>query len=380
MSNGKESTAVASEGLRGVVAAQSAIGDVNGEQGILIYQGYNIHDLAEHSTFEEVVFLLWNGRLPKADELAEFKERLRRNYEVPADVIAMMKTFPKDADPMDVLRTAVSSLDFYDKNGHGTDREHAVKAAVRITGQIGTIAAAWDRIRNGNEPIAPDKNLSIAENFLYMLRGERADQDEEHIFDVCLILHADHELNASTFTTRVVAGTLAGMYGAVTAGIAALAGPLHGGANTNVMKMLLEIGEPEKIDSWLDEALAQKRKIMGIGHAVYRIEDPRATWLRRYSKHMGEKKGDLKWFEMSQRIEQLMHEKKGMFPNVDFYSASTYYLMGIPLDLYTPIFAVSRISGWTGHILEQYANNKLIRPRAEYIGQRDLKYVPIDER
>ena len=380
MSNGKESTAVASEGLRGVVAAQSAIGDVNGEQRILIYQGYNIHDLAEHSTFEEVVYLLWNGRLPKADELAELKERLRRNYEVPAEIIQTMKTFPKDADPMDVLRTAVSSLDFYDKNGHGTDRDHAVKAAVRITGQIGTIAAAWDRIRNGKEPIAPDQNLSIAENFLYMLRGERADQDEEHIFDVCLILHADHELNASTFTTRVVAGTLAGMYGAVTAGVAALAGPLHGGANTNVMKMLLEIGDPSKIDTWLDEALAQKRKIMGIGHAVYKTEDPRATWLRRYSKHMGEKKGELKWFEMSQRIEQLMHEKKGMFPNVDFYSASTYYLMGIPLDLYTPIFAVSRISGWTGHILEQYANNKLIRPRAEYIGARDLKYTPIDER
>ena len=380
MSNGKESTAVASEGLRGVVAAQSSIGDVNGEKGILIYQGYNIHDLAEHSTFEEVVFLLWNGRLPKADELAELKERLRRNYEAPPEIIAAMKTFPKDADPMDVLRTAVSSLDFYDKNGHGTDRETAIKAAVRITGQIGTIAAAWDRIRNGKEPIAPDKNLSIAENFLYMLRGERADQDEEHIFDVCLILHADHELNASTFTTRVVAGTLAGMYGAVTAGIAALAGPLHGGANTNVMKMLLEINDPAKIDTWLDQALAEKRKIMGIGHAVYKTEDPRATWLRRYSKHMGEKKGELKWFEMSQRIEQLMHEKKGMFPNVDFYSASTYYLMGIPLDLYTPIFAVSRISGWTGHILEQYGHNKLIRPRAEYIGPRDLKYTPIDER
>ena len=380
MSNGKESTAVASEGLRGVVAAQSSIGDVNGEQGILIYQGYNIHDLAEHSTFEEVVFLLWNGRLPKADELADLKERLRRNYEVPAEIIQTMKSFPKDADPMDVLRTAVSSLDFYDKNGHGTDRETAVKAAVRITGQIGTIAAAWDRIRNSKEPVAPDKNLSIAENFLYMLRGERADQDEEHIFDVCLILHADHELNASTFTTRVVAGTLAGMYGAVTAGIAALAGPLHGGANTNVMKMLLEIGDPAKIDTWLDQALAEKRKIMGIGHAVYKTEDPRATWLRRYSKHMGEKKGEMKWFEMSQRIEQLMHEKKGMFPNVDFYSASTYYLMGIPLDLYTAIFAVSRISGWTGHILEQYGHNKLIRPRAEYIGARDLKYTPIDER
>jgi citrate synthase len=380
MSNGKESTGAAAAGLRGVVAAQSAIGDVNGEQGILIYQGYNIHDLAEHSTFEEVIFLLWNGRLPKADELSELKERLRRNYEVPAEIIQTIKTFPKDADPMDVLRTAVSSLDFYDKNGHGTDREHAVKAAVRVTGQIGTIAAAWDRIRNGKEPIAPDKNLSIAENFLYMLRGERADQDEEHIFDVCLILHADHELNASTFTTRVVAGTLAGMYGAVTAGIAALAGPLHGGANTNVMKMLLEIGDPGRIDTWLDQALAEKRKIMGIGHAVYKTEDPRATWLRRYSKHMGEKKGELKWYEMSQRIEQLMQEKKGMFPNVDFYSASTYYLMGIPLDLYTPIFAVSRISGWTGHILEQYANNKLIRPRAEYIGARDQKYTPIDER
>ncbi|MGH7785163.1 MAG: citrate/2-methylcitrate synthase, partial [Candidatus Binatia bacterium] len=213
MSTGTESTA-ATEGLRGVVAAQSAIGDVNGEQGILIYQGYNIHDLAEHSTFEEVIFLLWNGRLPKSDELEEIKTRLRRNYEVPAEVIAMMKTFPKTAEPMDVLRTAVSSLDFYDDNGHGTDREHAVKAAVRLTGQIGTIGAAWDRIRNGKEPVTPDKDLSIAENFLYMLRGEKPDEHEAHMFDVCLILHADHELNASTFTTRVVAGTLAGMYGA----------------------------------------------------------------------------------------------------------------------------------------------------------------------
>jgi len=379
MSTGTESTA-ATEGLRGVVAAQSAIGDVNGELGILIYQGYNIHDLAEHSTFEEVVFLLWNGRLPKTDELEELKTRLRRNYEIPAEVTALMKQFPKTADPMDVLRTAVSSLDFYDQNGHGTDREHAVKAAVRLTAQIGTIAAAWDRIRNDKEPIAPDANLSIAENFLYMLRGEKPDEHEARMFDVCLTLHADHELNASTFTTRVVAGTLAGMYGAVTAGIAALAGPLHGGANTNVMKMLIEIGDIDKVDAWVDKALAEKRKIMGIGHAVYKTEDPRATWLRRYSKEMAEKTGVIKWYEMSQRIEQIMHEKKGMFPNVDFYSASTYYLMGIPLDLYTPIFAVSRISGWTGHILEQYGNNKLIRPRAEYIGARDLKYVPIGDR
>ena len=382
MSTGTESTSAgaAAAGLRGVVAAQSSIGDVNGDEGILIYQGYNIHDLAEHSTFEEVVYLLWHGRLPKAVELAELNAEVRANYEVPAEVIALMKQFPKDAEPMDVLRTAVSSLDFYDKAGHGTDREHATKAAIKLTGQIGTLSAAWDRIRNGKEVVPPDHTLNIAENFLYMLRGERADADESHIFDVCLILHADHELNASTFTTRVVAGTLADMYGCVTAGIAALAGPLHGGANTNVMKMLIEIGEPDKIDAWVEKALEEKRKIMGIGHAVYKTEDPRATWLRKYSQHMAEKKGVTKWFEMSRRIEQLMHEKKGMFPNVDFYSASTYYLMDIPLDLYTPIFAVSRISGWTGHILEQYGNNKLIRPRAEYIGARDLIYTPINER
>lgn len=378
MSTATESSAAA--GLRGVVAAQSAIGDVNGEEGKLIYQGYDIHDLAEHSTFEEVVFLLWNGRLPKQEELDDLTTKLRENYGVPSAVIELMKQFPKDADPMDVLRTAVSSLDFYDKAGHGTDRENAVNSAIKLTGQIGTIAAAWDRIRNGKEAVAPDKDLSIAENFLYMLRGEKPDAEEARMFDIALILHADHELNASTFTTRVVAGTLADMYGAVTAGIAALAGPLHGGANTAVMKMLIEIGDLEKVEAFVDNALENKEKIMGIGHAVYRTEDPRATWLRKFSRQMAAKNGESKWYEMSHKIEQLMHEKKGMYPNVDFYSASTYYLMGIPLDLYTPIFAVSRISGWTGHILEQYSNNKLIRPRAEYIGERDQKYVPIGER
>jgi citrate synthase len=379
MSTATESTA-ATAGLRGVVAAQSAIGDVNGEQGILIYQGYDIHDLAENSTFEEVVFLLWNGRLPKRDELEELKAQFQANYEIPSEVLEMMKTFPKDADPMDVLRTAVSSLDFYDKAGHGTDRENAINTAIKLTAQMGTIVTAWERIRSGKDVVMPDKSLSIAENFLYMLRGEKAEADEARIFDIALILHADHELNASTFTTRVVAGTLADMYGAVTAGIAALAGPLHGGANTNVMKMLKEIGSEDKIDEWLDKALSEKRKIMGIGHAVYKTEDPRATWLRKFSKQLGEKRGDLSWFNMSQKIEKAMLEKKGMYPNVDFYSASAYYLMDIPLDQYTPIFAVSRISGWTGHILEQYGNNKLIRPRAEYIGKRDQKYTPIDER
>ncbi len=378
MSTGTESTAAA--GLRGVVAAQSAIGDVDGEKGILIYQGYDIHDLAKNSTFEEVVFLLWNERLPTKSELDELSSEIRENYAAPSEVIEMMKRFPKDADPMDVLRTAVSALDFYDKNGHGTDRDRAVRAAVKITAQIGTLAAAWDRIRNNKDVVAPDPSMGIADNFLYMLRGEKADAEEARMFDIALILHADHELNASTFTTRVVAGTLADMYGAVTAGIAALAGPLHGGANTAVMKSLLEIGEVDKVDAWVETALENKQKIMGIGHAVYKTEDPRATWLRKFSKQMADKKGETKWFEMSQRIEQIMQETKGMYPNVDFYSASTYYLMGIPLDLYTPIFAVSRISGWTGHILEQYANNKLIRPRAEYIGKRDQEYVPIGER
>jgi len=309
MSTGTDTTSAAAAsaaGLRGVVAAQSAIGDVNGEQGILIYQGYDIHDLAENSTFEEVIFLLWNGRLPSKVELEDLSSDIRTNYEAPTEVIEMMKAFPKDADPMDVLRTSVSALDFYDLTGHGTDRENAMRSAIKLTGQIGTLTAAWERIRNGKETIAPDKSLGIADNFLYMLRGERADADEVRMFDVCLILHADHELNASTFTTRVVAGTLADMYGAVTAGIAALAGPLHGGANTNVMKMLIEIDDPAKVEVWVDEALTSKKKIMGIGHAVYKTEDPRATWLRKYSKQMAEKKGETKWYEMSQAIEKMM--------------------------------------------------------------------------
>lgn len=380
MTTAKESTA-ATAGLRGVVAAQSSIGDVNGEEGILIYQGYDIHDLAEHSTFEEVIYLLWNGRLPKQEELDDLNSEIRANYAIPSEIVDLMKTFPKDADPMDVLRTSVSALGFYDKEtAHKTDRENAVKAAIKLTAQFPTVVTAWERIRQGKEVVAPLADQNIATNFLYMLRGEMPEADEVKIFDICLILHADHELNASTFTTRVIAGTLADVYGSVTGGICALAGPLHGGANTNVMKMLLEIGSVENVDSWLDKALEEKRKIMGIGHAVYKTEDPRATWLRKFSKQVGEKAGEMKWFEMSQRIEKAMHEKKGMFPNVDFYSASTYYLMGIPLDQYTPIFAVSRISGWTGHILEQYSNNKLIRPRAEYIGERGLKYAPINER
>ncbi|MCW5959564.1 MAG: citrate synthase [Pyrinomonadaceae bacterium] len=379
MSTTKDSSAAAA-GLRGVVAAQSKIGDVDGVNGVLIYQGYNIHDLAENSTFEEVVFLLWNARLPKKAELEDFKANFSKNYEVRSEIIEMMKTFPKDAVPMDVLRTTVSALDFYDADGHGTDRENAMHAAIRLTAKMPTLVAAWERIRNGKDVVKPDSSLNIAENFMYMLRGEKPEADEARMMDICLILHADHELNASTFTTRVVAGTLADIYGAVTAGIAALAGPLHGGANTKVMESLLEIDSVENVEPWLDKKLENKEKVMGIGHAVYKTEDPRATWLRKFSKQMGEKTGNMKWYEMSEKLEKLMFDKKGMYPNVDFYSASTYYMMGIPLDLYTPIFAISRIAGWTGHILEQYSDNKLIRPRAEYVGERDLKYTPIETR
>jgi citrate synthase len=376
--NAPASTAAA--GLRGVFAASSSISDVNGEKGELIYQGYNIHDLAKNSTFEEVIFLLWNKRLPNAPELAELEQSLRQAYGLPAEIIELMKQFPHEADPIDVLRTTVSALEFYDPKARDISRENSLKTAITLTAQFPTIVAASDRIRRGLEVVAPDPGLSIAANFLYMLRGEKPSEREARVFDVCLILHADHELNASTFTGRVVAGTLADMYAGVTAAIGALSGPLHGGANTAVMRTLLEIGSVENVEPFIKKALAEKRKIMGFGHAVYKTEDPRATRLREFSKEIGESAGDSKWYEMSRKVEEVMMSEKGLYPNVDFFSASTYYMMGIPLDLYTPIFAVSRISGWTGHILEQYTDNKLIRPRAEYVGPRDVAYVPMDER
>src|SRR5919202_6515541 len=355
----------ASAGLRGVVAASTSIGDVNGEKGELIYQGINIHALAENSTFEEVVFLLWNGRLPKRAELDELRRSIAANYELQPELLALIKQFPRDAEPMDALRTAVSALSFYDPRSRDTSRENSVRVATRLTGQFPTIVATAERLRKGQEPIQPKPELNIATNFLYMLKGEMPDERDAHIMDVALILQADHELNASTFTSRVVAGTLADMYGAVTAAIAALSGPLHGGANTNVMKMLLEIGSPERAEAWLKEALASKKKIMGFGHRVYKTEDPRSVWLRRFSRELGEARGETRWFEILERLRELMFAEKKLYPNVDYYSGSAYYLMGIPLDLFTPIFAVSRVSGWTGHVLEQYANNRLIRPRAE---------------
>jgi citrate synthase len=386
MNNAKESAAgsAVSTGLRGVVAASSSIGDVNGEKGELIYQGLNIHDLATKSTFEEVVFLLWNGRLPKRAELDELRKNLAAAYELPWQIVELIKGMcarvPPHFEPMDALRTVISALAMFDEESRDLSREASIRVATRLTARFPTIVAAMDRARNDLDPIPPKPELNIATNFLYMLKGEMPDEFDAHVLDVALILQADHELNASTFTARVVAGTLADMYSSVTAALGALSGPLHGGANTAIMKILLEIGSIDRVESFVKDALAKKKKIMGFGHAVYRTEDPRATHLRKFSKEMGERKGDTRWYDMTAKLEEVMKREKGLLPNVDAYSASTYYMMGIPLDLYTPIFAISRISGWTAHILEQYADNKLIRPRAEYIGPRGVPYVPIDER
>jgi 2-methylcitrate synthase len=382
--NGSSAGSAVATGLRGVVAAASSIGDVNGEKGELIYQGVNIHDLATKSTFEEVVFLLWNGHLPKKAELDELRQNLAASYELQPEIIELIKGMtarvPTSADPMDRLRTVVSALAMFDPEARDLSREASIRVATRLTARFPTIVAAIDRARNDLEIIQPKPELNIATNFLYMLKGEMPDEFDAHVLDVALILQADHELNASTFTARVVAGTLADMYSAVTAALGALSGPLHGGANTAIMKILLEIGDVERVESYVSDALSKKKKIMGFGHAVYKTEDPRATHLRRFSKEMGERKGDSKWYEITAKLEAIMKREKNLLPNVDAYSASTYYMMEIPLDLYTPIFAISRISGWTAHILEQYADNKLIRPRAEYVGPRNVPYVPIDER
>jgi citrate synthase len=367
-------------GLEDVVVGESTICFIDGREGRLLYQGYDIHDLAEHATFEEVVYLLWHGRLPTQAELDELTAAVNREAELPAPVLDMMRQLPKDSKPMTVLRTAVSMLALYDPEADDMSRAANERKSVRLLGRIATIVAAWERIRNGQEPLRPQPGVGLARNFLYMLKGQEPDDEDARMFDVCLTLHADHELNASTFSAMVTAATLSDMYSAITSAIGTLKGPLHGGANEQVMRMLLEIGEPEKAEAWVKAALQQKKKIMGFGHRVYRTEDPRATHLRAFSRRQGEKHGELKWYEMSRIIEDTVKREKGLYPNVDFYSASTYYLLGIPIDQFTPVFAVSRISGWTAHVLEQYADNRLIRPRAEYVGPTRLTWVPISER
>ena len=373
-------TSAPNAGLRDVVAGQSRICFVDGQEGRLVYQGYDIRELARHSSFEETVYLLWNGQLPNATALADFKAELAGERQLPPGVLGIVRAMPRDATPMDVLRTAVSALGVWDPDRGDASAEANHRRAVRLVAQVPTIVATYHRLRQGLEPVGPDPGRSSAADFLRMLTGRDPDELEQHVVDVCLVLHADHELNASTFSARVTAGTLSDLYSCITSAVGTLKGPLHGGANEQVMRMLIEIGSTDQAAEWVRDALARKVKVPGFGHAVYRTEDPRATILRRFSRQLGERAGDLHWYEVSQVVEQTMQAERHLYPNVDFYSASTYYTLGIPLDLFTPIFAVSRIAGWTAHVLEQYANNKLIRPRAEYVGPTHLEYVPLAAR
>ncbi len=370
-------------GLEDVVATSSAICYLDGERGVLAYCGYDIHDLASSATFEEVCWLLWHRRLPARAELGDLQSQLAAARPLPEAIVRLMRSLPP-VDGMDALRTVTSALAHYDPEAADASPAAQYRKAVRLTAQIGSAVATWGRLHAGGGPIAPDPVLGHAANFLYMLTGERPDAASIRAFDVALTLHADHELNASTFAGRVAAATLTDIYSAVVAAIGTLKGPLHGGANADVMRLLIELGQDatgDRVDRAIRAKLARKEKIPGFGHRVYRTEDPRATHLRRMSRDLGTRAGSTAWYDMSQRIEAIVTGEKTLNPNVDFYSASTYYALGIPIDLYTPVFAVSRISGWTAHILEQYANNRLMRPRADYIGPAyPQRVVPLDQR
>jgi citrate synthase len=370
-------------GLEDIVAATSAICYLDGDRGVLAYCGYDIHDLARHSTFEEVCFLLWHRRLASRLELGDLQSQLIAARPLPEAVLRLVRSLPAGSS-MDALRTLTSALGHYDPDASDNSSQANYRKAIRLTSQIASLVAAIGRINAGGGPIQPDPVLSHAANFLYMLTGERPSSLATRAFDVALILHADHELNASTFAARVAAATLTDIHSSIVAAIGTLKGPLHGGANADVMRMLLDIGPaagPEKAEEVVRAKLARKEKIPGFGHRVYRTEDPRATHLRQMSRELGQRAGQPVWFEMSQRIEALVKAEKNLYANVDFYSASTYHALGIAVDLFTAIFAVSRISGWTAHVLEQYANNRLIRPRAEYVGpEYPQRYTPLDLR
>ena len=370
-------------GLEGVVATSSAICHIDGARGVLAYAGHDIHDLARGATFEEVCYLLWHRRLPTRAELGGLQSDLAAARRLPEAMLRLMRSLPP-GNAMDALRTLVSALAHFDPEAEDQSAAAAGRKAVRLTAQVGSVVATWGRLNAGGGPIEPDPALGHAANFLLLLTGERPSALEARALDVALVLHADHELNASTFAARVTAATLSDVHSAAAAGIGALKGPLHGGANAAVMRMLLAIGEDAddaRVESAVRGMLARKEKVPGFGHRVYRTEDPRATHLRRMSKAIGERSGSTRWHEMSRRIEAVMKAETQIDANVDFYSASTYYLLGIPIELFTPVFAVSRIAGWTAHVLEQYANNRLIRPRAEYVGpEYPQPFTPLDRR
>ncbi len=376
------STAVAVKGLEGVVATTSSICWIDGDAGVLAYRGIDIHELAEKSTFEETAYLLWFGRLPNETELAEFDKMLKGARKLDPKIIDLLRSVPQDATPMEVLRTAVSALSFYDPDESDSGHDANVRKSYRLTAQIAMIVAIYDRIRKGKSIVEADPSLSHAGNFLWMLTGEKPSATATKTLDVALILHADHELNASTFAARVIAATLSDIHSAITGAIGALKGPLHGGANEAVMQMLFAI-DKEGADpvQYVAALLAQKKKIFGFGHRVYHTEDPRATHLRKMSEALGKSSGNPRWFDMSRAVEKYILAEKRLNANVDFYSASTYTMLGIDVDLFTAIFAVSRIAGWAAHVIEQLDDNRLIRPRAEYVGPKyPVKYTPIAAR
>ena len=380
------STSTSKGGLEGVVATSSTVCYLDGANGVLAYAGHDIHDLARHATFEEVCFLLWHRRLPTRAELGDLQSQLVAARPLPDGVVRLMRSLPFGAgdSAMDALRTLTSALSHFDPEAGDTSPESRYRQAVRLTAQMASLVATYGRLAAGGGPVDPDPVLGHAANFLLMLNGDRPSAVEAGALDVAFILHADHELNASTFAARVTAATMSDVYSAIVAGVGALKGPLHGGANAEVMHLLLGIGQDaddERVDKFILEKLRRKEKVPGFGPRVYRTEDPRATHLRRMSQEVGDQTGDTRWFEMSQRIEAVMKVEKQIDANVDFYSASTYYLLGIPIELFTPVFAVSRVSGWTAHVLEQYTNNRLIRPRAEYIGpEYPQPFVQLDSR
>jgi len=371
---------VEKNGLAGVVAAESALSFIDGEAGRLSYRGYDVNALARHASYLESVYVLWYDALPSAMELAAFEGTLAAQRSLPPEVLAVLGELPADSAPMAALRTAVSALGQVDPEAEDISHEADLRKAGRLVARMPTIVAAFDRLRRGLEPVEPDGELSHAANFLYMLRGEIPTDTAVRALDTSLLLYLEHGLNASTFTARVVASTLADMHSAITAGIAALKGPLHGGANEKAMEMLLEIGSVEAVAGYLDRALAEKQKIMGFGHRVYRAEDPRAAHLRQMSEALSREAGEARWFDVSRVLEDLMLERKGLHCNVDFYCATVYYSLGLPIDLFTPLFAIGRTGGWAAHVMEQHMHNMLIRPRAEYTGELDRPWVPIDRR
>ena len=376
------SNAVAPKGLEGIVATTSSICWIDGDAGVLSYRGIDIHELADKSTFEETTYLLWNGTLPNQTELAAFTGELAAAREMDPAIVKLLREVPAYASPMEVLRTAVSLLSIYDADEKDGSHAANLRKAFRLAAQIPMIVAMFDRIRKGKPVVEADKTLSHPANFLWMLNGVKPSDTATRAFDIALILHADHELNASTFAARVIAATLSDMHSAITGAIGALKGPLHGGANESTMKLLFAI-EKAGADpvEYVRGMFARKEKISGFGHRVYHTEDPRATHLRRMSEELGKAAGDTKWFDMSSKIEQFVKGEKKLNANVDFYSASTYTTLGIDIDLFTPIFAISRISGWAAHVIEQHDDNRLIRPRADYTGPAyPVKYIPVAER